>query len=480
MSTTGSDDTAADARDDVEPGREGLPINREGIRVFTSTPGPALDNFQRDTLDVIRAERERAKWRPNHLDLPPGTQRNILNELPPIAEQRNDALDVQPPRKQNFHSAVEKGHHPEWTDARRVQQERFWGPYTQTTAASRDSIAAIDEVNDSEDAWSHGSVYDPGHPWDTHHDQHWARPHLFPLPKTQWKQRVEKVEMSHRQIRAPGAYWDPDKWDSEYKRRGCWVIPTGESLEKTKGFEMKLIPLGAEGNKYIKPLTHENLLFWIDGLDKLDPSKKNGKELDWKLKNSDRRVLSWKDQFNPPDYTETEWMEQYDEDSRHQWEDLLAIHPSEWKTRHQMGNTLPPPMVNDYTEWKARYEGDKRSYPLSPPIEGSEGGKRNTPFGGMPTLKVPGGDDDPDPKPVKSTSMNLGQKAAIFSGGLALVTGLIGLGKWAWDKFANKKEQEDEQVEDEEVPIEQLKKIKRSHPREWKRSIEYRTNAIWY
>jgi len=86
ISTTGSDDTAADARDDVESGREELPINREGIRVFTSTPVPALDNFQRDTLNVIRAERERAKWRPNHLDLPPGTQRNILNELLPIAE----------------------------------------------------------------------------------------------------------------------------------------------------------------------------------------------------------------------------------------------------------------------------------------------------------------------------------------------------------------------------------------------------------
>jgi len=56
--------------------------------------------------------------------------------------------------------------------------------------------------------------------------------------------------------------------------------------------------------------------------------------------------------------------------------------------------------------------------PPSPPlVEGSEGGRgdggrRNAPLGGMPMLKVLGGHHDPDPKPVKSTAMNLGQKAA--------------------------------------------------------------------
>ena len=493
MSTEGSDDTAADRREEVEPGREGLPTNREGNRVFTSTPGQALDNFQHDTLDVIRAERDRAKWRPNPLDLPPGVEPNILNELPVIPEHRNEALDTQPPRKQIFQTAIEKGHHPEWTDARRQQQEQFWGPYTQTTAASRDSNANLDEINDSEDAWSHGSVYDAGHPWDTHHDQHWARPHLEPLPKTQWKQRYERLEIGHHQIRAPGAYWDPDKWDPEFKRQGRWVLPTTETSAITKGFQMKLIPLGnLEGNKYIKPLNHENLLFWIDGLDGLDAAKGNGKGIDWLLKNADRRVLSWRDQFNPPDYTEQEWMKKYDEDSRYQWEDYLTIHPSNWKTRHQMGNTFPPPMNNDYTEWKARYQrGKGSSHPSIGSSEGESGkggrGPRGVPSGAGPVRKPPGG-DDPNTDATKTTTMNLGQKAMILGSGLALVTGIVGLGKWAWDKYADKKEKDDsgneEPVEEQEamvenVPAVQRKKIKRSHPRDWMRSIEHETKAIW-
>jgi len=90
-----------------------------------------------------------------------------------------------------------------------------------------------------EDDWSEGSVYDGGHPWDTHHDQGWARPRLAPLPKTQWRQRAERKEMDVRPDRSPDAYWDPDKWNPEYKNPGSWVLPEGEQLKDTKGFEMK-------------------------------------------------------------------------------------------------------------------------------------------------------------------------------------------------------------------------------------------------
>ena len=452
MSTTGSDDTAADDREEVEPGRQNLPINRDGNRVFTSTPGPELDNFQHDTLDVIRAERERAKWRPNPLDLQPGVDPQILKDNPTVPEQPNESLDTQPPRKQGFRTAVEKGHHPEWTDARRVQQEGFWGPYTQTTAASRDSAADINDVHGSEDAWSQGSVYDPGHPWDPHHDQHWARPHLFPLPKTQWKQRVERPEIGHRQIRAPAAYWDPDQWDPEFKRQGRWVLPTGEKLSKTKGFEMKLIPIGGTGgNRYIKPLTRQNLLYWIDAVDKLDPAKHPANGINWRLKNSDRRVLSWRDQFNPPDYTETEWMKQYDEDSRHQWEDLQAIHPSEWKTMYQMGNTLPPEMDNDYTDWKAKYQPGKfppsdDSSPEGSTPSRSRSGNKPIGVGRGKGLK---GSDDPGTEPPDSIGMSVGQKAALVGGGVVLLSGLIGIGKWAWDKYV-KKRKKDESIQGQE------------------------------
>lgn len=485
MSTTGSDDTAADERQEVEPERQNLPINSDGNRVFTSTPGPELDNFQHDTLDVIRAERERAKWRPNPLDLPPGVDPQILRDHPIVPEQPNVSFDTQPPRKQGFNTAVEKGHHPEWTDARRVQQEGFWGPYTQTTAASRDSAADINDVHDSEDAWSQGSVYDPGHPWDPHHDQHWARPHLFRLPKTQWKQRVERPEIGHRQIRAPDAYWDPDRWDPEFKRRGRWVLPTGERLSKTKGFEMKLIPIGGTGgNRYFKPLTRQNILYWIDAVDKLDPAKHPANGIDWRLKNSDRRVLSWRDQFNPPDHTETEWMEQYDEDSRHQWEDLQAIHPSEWKTMHQMGNTLPPEVDNDYTDWKAKYQppSDDSSHGESASSR-SRSGKKPMGVGGKKYLK---GNDDPSSEPQDSTGMSVGQKAALVGGSAVLLSGLIGIGKWVWDKYV-KKRKEDESIQargENEITLmveESVagRKMIRRHPREWVRASEHETKVIW-
>jgi hypothetical protein len=367
MSTGKSEDTAAWQPIRPEPGneapvtagRESLPVSRYGENVFTSTPGPALDNFQRDTLDVIRRERAKGRWAPNPLDLQPGAEPSVLRDVKGVEQTKNEGLDTQPPRKGAYKSSADKGHHPEWTDARRRQQERFWGPYTMTNAASRASDADINDVlQDSENAWSQGSVYDPGHPWDTHHDQHWARPQLAPLPKTQWKQRVERKEMNHRQDRAPDAYWDPTVWDAEFKRQGSWVLPDGETSKNTKGWEMKMLPIGlpqSKINKYVKPLKNENLLHWIDYLDKLDPLKRPSENVNWDVKNADRKIISWNDQFNPPDYTEIEWMNQYNEDSRDQWEDTLAIHPSEWKTRYQMGNTLPPGRQNEYTEWRTRY-----------------------------------------------------------------------------------------------------------------------------
>src|SRR5271170_3521632 len=161
-SQAGSDDTAA-SQPQIPDGREGLPRNQYGDQVFTSTPGPALDDFVRDTLEVIRAERAAAKWRPNPLDLPPGVQ---ADDFPNVPETINRDLDIQPPRKAKYETAAEKGHHPEWTSARRAQQAGFWGPYSPSTAASRDSYANLHEVVESDDEWSQGSVYDGGHPWD--------------------------------------------------------------------------------------------------------------------------------------------------------------------------------------------------------------------------------------------------------------------------------------------------------------------------
>ena len=144
MSSVASDDTAAweaaqqvQTTDEITPNMEELPVNRYGNRIYTSTPGPQLDNFQRDTLDVIRRERaQRGEWVPNPLDLPPGVDPAVLNGVKGVDQTLNTGLDVQPPRKQNQNSQVAKGHHPEWTDARRTQQASFWGPYSPTTAAS--------------------------------------------------------------------------------------------------------------------------------------------------------------------------------------------------------------------------------------------------------------------------------------------------------------------------------------------------------
>ena len=517
-SQAGSDDTAA-SQPQIPDGREGLPQNQYGNQVFTSTPGPALDDFERDTLDVIRAERAAAKWRPNPLDLPPGVQ---ADEFPTVPETINRDLDIQPPRKPKYETAAEKGHHPDWTSARRAQQAGFWGPYSSSAAASRDSYADVDEVANSDDEWSQGSEYDGGHPWDPHHDQTYARPKLVPLPRTQWKQRVERKEMNHRQNRAPDAYWDPDKWDSEYKRRGCWVLPHGETLASTKGCEMKMMLPGErepEGNRYIKPITEENLLYWIDALDRLDPAKRPGREVDWALTNADRNVMSWRDQFNPPDYTETEWKHQYDQDSRDQWEDLQTIHPSDWKTRDQSGNTLPPAQLNDeFSEWKAKYENSKTENSKGkeiPDVGVSPGGDKAGLPGANRVVRVMRLTRDGDSDPPQSTStggMSMGAQLGLVGGVVGLIAGAVAIGKWAWERIKKKKEERDAareaaraatraatraamaaaeaQEEEDKTHVNEdggseaarestvspgswpVKKVKRSHPREWFLSVD--------
>jgi hypothetical protein len=265
-------------------------------------------------LDVIQEERAQGLWKPNPLDLQPGVDPSVLKDVKGIDAGANEDLDKQPPREKNRESFAERGHHPEWTDAPRNQQADFWGPYTASVAASRDTRPDMADIYLSDDDWSQGSEYDGG-------DQGWTRARLAPLPKTQWRQRAERDEMEYRPSRAPEAYWDADKWDTEYKRRGSWVLPEGQQLKDTKGFEMKMLPFGlpeSEINKYVKPLTRENLLLWIDRLDSLDPGKKTGKSIEWIKQNADRRTLSQMDQFNPPDNTDIEWMNKYDEHTRHQ------------------------------------------------------------------------------------------------------------------------------------------------------------------
>jgi hypothetical protein len=482
--------------------RAGLPQNRYGNRVFTSANGPNLDDFQRDTLDVIREERAQGLWRPNPLDLQPGVDPSILDNVKGIDDSPNEDLDKQPPRKNTGKSWAERGHHPEWTDARRNQQAGFWGPYTPSVAASRDTVPNAADIYLSDDDWSEGSEYDGGHPWDTHHDQGWARPRLAPLPKTQWRQRAERDEMENRPNRAPEAYWDPDKWDPEYKRRGSWVLPEGQQLKDTKGFEMKMLPLGlpqSEINKYVKPLSRENLLLWIDHLDSLDPAKKTGKSIEWTKQNADRRTLSWMDQFNPPDNTDIEWMNKYDEDTRHQWEDVQTIHPKDWKTRHQAGNTLPPQHDANFAGWKAKFSGNDDPDPDSSLPE-SENNRRQ-PLPRQPAPEDPSGftsrkddgngGDDPgeDPNPSNGGSSNIpgGQKVALIAGGVAAGAALLGglglLAGWGWRKIARARKEKELIKEKEYDPgsAEAISengirppasKVRRTHPREWKRRID--------
>lgn len=500
-SQAGSDDTAASQPQipEIPDGREGLPLNQYGDRVFTSTPGEALDNFERDTLDVIRAERAAAKWRPNPLDLPPGVE---TDDFPNVSEELNKKLDLQPPRKPKCETAAEKGHHPEWTSARRTQQAGFWGPYTHSTAASRASYADLNEIVDSDDDWSQGSEYDPGHPWDPHHDQIYPRPRLIPLPRTQWKQRVERKEMDYHQSRAPDAYWDPDKWDSEYKRRGTWVLPDREPPGTSKGLKMKMMlpgDLTSGRNRYIKPITKENLLYWIDALDRLDPDKRPGSGGDWAVRNADRNVGSWRDQFNPPDYTETEWMHQYDEDSRDQWEDLQTIHPSDWNTKLQSGNTLPPAQPNDeFSEWKAKYENSKTEYSTTkglPDVGVPQGNVKMDLSGinrGWRVMRMTrDGDSDP---PHSVGGISTPAQLGLFGSAIALIAGVVALGTWVVDRIKKKRaereaaraaaeaqEEEDKTHVNDELDLSTeiardstvspgswlVKKFKRSHPREW-------------
>lgn len=503
----GSDDTAASQPHipEIPDEREGLPRNQYGDHVFTSTPGPALDNFERDTLDVIRAERAAAKWRPNPLDLPPGVQ---SDEFPNVSEELNKDLDLQPPRKPKYETAAEKGHHPEWTSARRTQQAGFWGPYSHSIAGSRGTYADFNEVVESDDEWSIGSEYDPGHPWDTHHDQIYPRPRLVSAPRTQWKQRVERKEMNHRQDRAPDAYWDHERWDTEYKRRGGWNLPDGERPGTSKGQEVKMVLPGErdpEGNHYLKPVTKENILYWIDALDRLDPDKRPGSRVDWAVKKADRNVMSWNYDPESPDYTDIEWMYQYDEDTRDQWEGLQTIHPSEWNTRLQSANTLSPAQPNDaFAEWKAKFENTKTEYNSAKELsevglpQGS--GKMDLPPGqGRWRVMRLTGDGDSDP-PQSNGGMSTPTALGIFGGAVALMGGALAFGTWVVNRIKKKRaereaaraaaeaqEEEDKTHVNDELDLSSeiardstvspgswpVRKFKRSHPREWFLAVEH-------
>ena len=151
VSESGSPGTVDDEREILvsDDPRIGLPLNRYGERVFTSADGPMLGNFQRDTLDVIREERAQAKWKLNPLDLQPGVDPSILDDVTDIDETKKSNLDRQAPRKQTGESYAERGHHPEWTDARRNQQAGFWGSYTPSVAASRATIPNVADIANS-------------------------------------------------------------------------------------------------------------------------------------------------------------------------------------------------------------------------------------------------------------------------------------------------------------------------------------------
>jgi hypothetical protein len=296
-----------------------------------------------------------------------------------------------------------------------------------------------------EDDWSEGSVHDGYHPWDTHHDQGWARPRLAPLPKTQC---AERKEMDARPDRSPDAYWDPDKWNPEYKSRGSWVLPEGEQLKDTKGFEMKMLPVGlpqSEINKHVKTLTRE---------------KKTGKGIEWTKQEADRRTLSWMDQFNPPDNTDIEWMDKYDEDTRHQWEETQTIHPKDWKTKHQAGNTLPPQHDVNFIAWKAKFSGDKDP-DGDPSVPDGEGDKKRPSVKqpqALPSAKGKDGDKDPDPdsdsdpQASEPEKMSDEQRLALIDGGATATAALLGtlglLVRWGWGKGKARKDQKEKSSRD--------------------------------
>jgi hypothetical protein len=188
-------------------------------------------------------------------------------------------------------------------------------------------------------------------------------------------------------------------------------------------------------------------------------------------------------------------MNQYNEDSRDQWEDTLAIHASEWKTRYQMGNTLPPGRQNEYTEWRARYEhGHDVDHPQNtvPIIDKYQ--NRGTSSDSEMVNEKDRNPDDP-PTSVESKGTTFGKAAALGAGGFVLVGGIGWLGKWLWDKFSadkrRKRHGSDHDGEDDDTlagersgqakrPSQKVenRRVKRNHARQWVPSIDYETTVM--
>ena len=75
----------------------------------------------------------------------------------------------------------------------------------------------------------------------------------------------------------------------------------------------------------------------------------------------------------------------------------------------------------------------------------------------------------------------MGQKAALLGGGVVLLTSLVGIGKWAWNKYV-KTVGRMNQLMRKITPVEQesaVGKVKRGHPRDWLSSIDQETKSTW-
>lgn len=222
-----------------------------------------------------------------------------------------------------------------------------------------------------------------------------------------------------------------------------------------------------------KPLTEESLKSWNEQEGKIrdkHESESNSKDLKMKGESS-RKVVGWRDEFNPPNTFETDSAGTIDPIHTNLRGDSTG--QSEPSTRDGLSNAIERPRRENpfsdlETTWPESISSSSGSPQMAPAFIEAAG-----------QVQASGNPQQTNRASHPSTprnGMSAGQTVALVSGLVLLIGGAIGLGRWAWKLFRKRRREDDDDTDVEEEidgdteaggsgPTKKLRK--RYHARAW-------------
>jgi hypothetical protein len=166
------------------------------------------------------------------------------------------------------------------------------------------------------------------------------------------------------------------------------------------------------------------------------------------MKESESNVISWRDEFNPPDTLVPNSRE------------IVEPIPADFKgaspeargspTRHgTFDEPIRPLTANDFADLETRWpESYGSSAPQMAPVSIEAAGRVQVASAG-PTQS-----NEARHSSTTRNGMSAGQTIALVSGIVLLITGAIGLGRWAWKLLRKRRRDDDDDTDvEEEIDI---------------------------